>query len=107
MNVNELKQSAHVDEEPPKDLSPELKALWWTPRAASSSARTGTRPTRSPSPTRAIPVRLGPCPASPDRGRPRQRGYWYRKAGQPVGEGSHSDEWDRITEIMLAGRGFV
>jgi len=97
MTVDELLQSVERDSEPPAELSPELKSLWWTKAGEWDKAHDIAQDIDTPMGSRihgllhAIEGDFG------------NSAYWYNRAGAPaIGKGEIDSEWERIAR-QLAG----
>ena len=89
---------AQVDEalEPPGDLAPCLKALWWGRRDAweASHDEVNELETAIGSWIHAWLHRV--------EGDLSNAAYWYRLAGRPVAEGDLEEEWRELVEAALS-----
>ncbi|RMG71753.1 MAG: hypothetical protein D6722_06400 [Bacteroidetes bacterium] len=81
---------------PPAGLSPALQALWYAGRDDWDRAHDLAQddPSRAGSWAHAYLHRL--------EGDAWNAGYWYRKARQPMAEGSLQDEWEAMVRSLLA-----
>jgi len=91
MTFAEFVESVNRDEEPPADLSPELRALWFTRADRWEEAHDIAQD---------IPTKMGSWihgllhAIEGDFG---NSGYWYNRAGETaISAGQIDDEWERI-----------
>ncbi len=91
MTAAQLRQSALAERGPPADLTPELRALWFTKAGRWDEAHGIAQDIETPDGSW-IHALLHLIEG--DTG---NAGYWYARAGRPVrGAREIDDEWDRI-----------
>jgi len=100
MTPEELIRSVREDDDPPGDLSPELRALWLTKKGRWEAAHDIAQDIDTPMGSwihgllHLIEGDLG------------NAGYWYRRAGKPAGSPDRIDEeWEVITAEAVAATG--
>ena len=86
-----------VDAAPPADLTDAQRVLWLDRRGEWDAAHDVAQ--EMPDPDGAwlhayLHRREGDLPNA---------GYWYRRAGRPVADGSLDAEWERLVEHFVAG----
>jgi hypothetical protein len=80
---------------PPAGLAPPLSALWHAAKGSWDTAHGLVQDGASPE---AAWVHAYLHRVEGDLG---NAGYWYRRAGKPVAEGSLDEEWDSIAAALL------
>jgi len=84
---------------PPAGCGPALAALWWDARGDWGKAHASAQGDDSAD---GAWVHAYLHRKEGDAG---NAAYWYRRAGQPVADGSLEDEWAAIVSALLATRG--
>lgn len=98
MTFDEFRQSVDAAEEPPTELSPELRALWLTKADRWEEAHDIAQdiPTKSGSWIHGLLHAI-----EGDFG---NSAYWYHQAGEPtITAAGIDEEWDRLVKAHLVG----
>ena len=85
-----------ADQEPPRGISPPLRALWW---AAKGDWNKAHEIAQSDEGADAAWVHAYPHRVEGDLANAR---YWYARAGRPPATAGIEAEWDAIVETLLA-----
>ena len=80
---------------PPKELAPELQALWWANKGDWDKAHAIAQDDAS---AEGSWVHAYLHRVEGDSG---NAAYWYRRAGQPVATDALAAEWERIVAALL------
>lgn len=96
MTLEEFRQSAETEAEPPPDLSPELRSLWFTHAGRWDEAHDIAQD---------IPTKMGSWihgllhAIEGDFG---NSGYWFHRAGEtPIRKEEIESEWERLVSVNL------
>ena len=95
MTIDELRASVH-EEAPPAGLSSLLKALWWDAKGNFDRAHEIAQDEEAGQEAAWVHAYL-----HRKEGDRENAGYWYRRAHQPLPEGSSDDEWRQIATVLL------
>lgn len=95
MTVAEFRESLAHDE-PPKELSAPLAALWWDAKDAWAQAHSMVDELESKD---GMAVHAYLHRKEGDEG---NAGYWYARAGKPKPSASLAAEWEQIARVLLA-----
>src|SRR4051794_14129800 len=94
MTLEEFRESLSRDE-PPRQLSIALTALWWDAKNNSKQAHEAAQQDEAP-PAAWVHAYLHRKEGDLSNAR-----YWYRRAEKPPADGPFEEEWREITETLL------
>ncbi len=97
MDIEQFQSSLKQDQ-PPSDLPLVLAALWWDAKGDWTKAHECAQQRETPDHAW-VHAYLHRKEGDLDNA-----GYWYRRAGKPVGNGTLEDEWREIAQALLAKR---
>ncbi len=94
MTLQEFHHST-VHDDPPKELSLALTALWWDAKGAWTKAHESAQQDEGPAGSWVHAY------LHRKEGDSSNAGYWYERAGKTPARGSLEEEWQEITTSLL------
>ena len=96
MTLDAFRSSA-LAAEPPAGLDLALQALWWLKRGDWDQAHKCVQQNEGDKACDSVHAHL-----HRQEGDLSNAGYWYRRAGRPVAEGTLQDEWTALARELLS-----
>jgi hypothetical protein len=84
---------------PPEDTRPALQGLWWAAKGDWDQAHKCVQGHEDDAECNWVHAHL-----HHQEGDMSNAGYWYRRAGKPVATVSVQEEWEQVTQALLARR---